>query len=129
MVPVPWIAVDNKSPILGFGIMSDGKRSSYWRVRAGVAKPELCMERESNGKEWHFSLHASGLSSRRDTRNTLDALSCRSSAGSDVATAGSPPNIASPCSKPIIGKTRRPALSIKLIATKVISTLTTSSRR
>jgi hypothetical protein len=52
--------MDNRSPILRFGILSDGKRSSYWRVRAGVARPELFLERESFGKRWHFSLHASG---------------------------------------------------------------------
>jgi hypothetical protein len=50
----------NRSPILRFGILSDGKRSSYWRVRAGVAKPELFLEREGFGKRWHLSLHASG---------------------------------------------------------------------
>jgi hypothetical protein len=52
--------MENRSPILRFGIISDGKRSSYWRVRAGMAKPELFMEREGYGKKWHFSLHASG---------------------------------------------------------------------
>jgi hypothetical protein len=52
--------MDNRSPILRFGILSDGKRSSYWRVRAGVARPELFLEREGSGKQWHFSLHASG---------------------------------------------------------------------
>jgi len=57
---LPSRAMDNRSPILRFGILSDGKRSSYWRVRAGVARPELFLERESFGKRWHFSLHASG---------------------------------------------------------------------
>jgi hypothetical protein len=52
--------MDNRNPILRFGILSDGKRSSYWRVRAGVARPELFLEREGSGKQWHFSLHASG---------------------------------------------------------------------
>ncbi len=36
------------------------KRSSYWRLRAGVAKPELFLEREDYGKKFHVSLHASG---------------------------------------------------------------------
>ena len=53
-------AVENRSPIVGFAIRSDGKRSSYWRVRAGMAKPELFLEREGYGKKWHLSLHASG---------------------------------------------------------------------
>jgi hypothetical protein len=53
-------AMDNRSPILRFGILSDGKRSSYWRVRAGVARPELFLEREGFGKQWHLSLHESG---------------------------------------------------------------------
>jgi hypothetical protein len=51
---------NNRSPILRFGILSDGKRSSYWRVRAGVARPELFLEREGFGKHWHLSLHKSG---------------------------------------------------------------------
>jgi hypothetical protein len=51
--------MDNRSPILRFGITSDGKRSSYWRVRASVKQPELYLEREGYGKKWHFSLHAS----------------------------------------------------------------------
>jgi hypothetical protein len=50
----------NRSPILCFGILSDGKRSSYWRVRAGVARPELFLEREGSGTQWHVSLHESG---------------------------------------------------------------------
>ena len=65
----PWLvsglgltvqAMDNRSPILRFGNLSDGKRSSYWRLRAGVARPELFLEREGFGRQWHFSLHASG---------------------------------------------------------------------
>jgi hypothetical protein len=52
--------VSNQSPIIYFGIKSGGKRSSYWRVRAGMAKPELFLEREGYGQKWHFSLHASG---------------------------------------------------------------------
>jgi hypothetical protein len=51
-------AVDNQSPILRFGITADGKRSSYRRLRAGVAKPELFLEGEGYGKKWHFNLHA-----------------------------------------------------------------------
>jgi hypothetical protein len=50
----------NKSPIIRFGVTSAGKRSSYWRLRAGVARPELFLEREDYGKNFHFSLHASG---------------------------------------------------------------------
>jgi hypothetical protein len=57
---IPLPAVDNQSPVLCFGITTGGKRSSYWRLRAGMAKPELFLERESYGKQWHFSLHASG---------------------------------------------------------------------
>jgi hypothetical protein len=52
--------VSNQSPILRFGITCDGKRSSYWQVRAGMAKPELFLEHEGFGKVWHISLHASG---------------------------------------------------------------------
>ena len=52
--------MENKSPILRFGISVDGKRSSYWRLRAGVVKPELFMEREAYGSNWHLSLHESG---------------------------------------------------------------------
>src|SRR5215204_5480604 len=52
--------VSNQSPIVCFGIKSGRKRSSYWRVRVGMAKPELFLEREGYGKKWHFSLHASG---------------------------------------------------------------------
>jgi hypothetical protein len=59
-LPVPSTVVTNQSPTICFGITSDGKRSSYWRVRAGVAKPELFLEREDYGKKFHFSLHASG---------------------------------------------------------------------
>jgi hypothetical protein len=50
---------------------TDGKRSSYWRLRAGVAAPELFLEREGYGKKFHFSLHASGqghLTERRKER-------------------------------------------------------------
>lgn len=50
----------NKSPIICFGIAVDGKRSSYWRLRAGAKQPELFLEREGYGKKFHFSLHASG---------------------------------------------------------------------
>jgi hypothetical protein len=57
---VPSIAVENKSPIICFGITVDGKRSSYWRLRAGVKQPEVFLEREGYGKKFHFSLHASG---------------------------------------------------------------------
>jgi hypothetical protein len=52
--------VSNQSPIIKFGIMVDGKRSSFWRLRAGVKQPELFLEREAYGQQWHFSLHASG---------------------------------------------------------------------
>jgi hypothetical protein len=58
--PVRSVGVSNQSPILCFGITAEGKRSSYWRLRAGVAKPELFLEREGYGKKFHFSLHASG---------------------------------------------------------------------
>jgi hypothetical protein len=51
--------VENISPIIRFGITSNGKRSSYWRVRADMNDPELFLEREGWGKKWHFSLHAS----------------------------------------------------------------------
>jgi len=57
---VPSTVVSNQSPIIKFGIATDGKRSSYWRLRAGVKQPELFLEREAHGKRWHFSLHASG---------------------------------------------------------------------
>lgn len=52
--------VENNSPILRFGIIVGDRRSLYWRLRAGVAKPELFMEREAYGARWHLSLHASG---------------------------------------------------------------------
>jgi hypothetical protein len=52
--------VENKSPIICFGITAGGKRSSYWRVRAGAKQPELFLEREGCDKRFHFSLHASG---------------------------------------------------------------------
>jgi hypothetical protein len=58
-------AVDNQSNRsldLRFGITTGGRRSSYWRVRAGKSKPELFIERENFTKhnQWHLSLHASG---------------------------------------------------------------------
>lgn len=59
-LPLPSSIVENRSPIIRFGITTDGKRSSYWRLRAGVAAPELFLEREGYGKKFHFSLHASG---------------------------------------------------------------------
>jgi hypothetical protein len=52
--------VENRSPIISFGIACGTKRSSCWRLRAGVAKPELFLEREGQADRWHFSLHASG---------------------------------------------------------------------
>ena len=52
--------MDNRSPIVRFGITSDGKRSACWRLRSGMAKPELFLEREGQGRHWHFSLHESG---------------------------------------------------------------------
>jgi hypothetical protein len=57
--------VGNQRPILLFGITTDLKRSSYWRVRAGTAKPELFFEREGCGKKWHFTPRTAiaGLSS------------------------------------------------------------------
>jgi len=67
--------VSNQSPILRFGITGDGKRSSYWRVRAGMAKPELFLEHEGFGKVWHISLHVSGewhMVTRRKERATWD---------------------------------------------------------
>ena len=57
---VPSTAVKNRSPIISFGIACGAKRSACWRLRAGVAKPELFLEREGQGKRWHLSLHASG---------------------------------------------------------------------
>jgi hypothetical protein len=51
--------MENRSPILRFGITTEGRRSSYWRVRAGMKQPELFLEREGYEKRWHFSLHAS----------------------------------------------------------------------
>lgn len=63
----------NCSPIIPFGITTDGRRSSYWRVRAGMTQPELFLEREGYGKSWHFSLHASGqwhMKERRKERLT-----------------------------------------------------------
>jgi hypothetical protein len=38
--------MENRSPILRFGITTEGRRSSYWRVRAGMKQPELFLERE-----------------------------------------------------------------------------------
>ena len=67
--------VSNQSPILRFGITCDGKRSSYWRVRAGMAKPELFLEHEGFGKVWHISLHVSGewhMVTRRKERARWD---------------------------------------------------------
>jgi hypothetical protein len=52
--------VENRSPIVRFGIAVGGKRASYWRVRAAMKHPELFLEREAYGKKFHFSLHASG---------------------------------------------------------------------
>jgi hypothetical protein len=60
--------VDNRSPVIRFGITTDGRRSSYWRVRAGMKQPELFLEREGHGKRWHFSLHASGQWHMRERR-------------------------------------------------------------
>jgi len=42
------------------GFCRTARGRPIWRVRAGVARPELFLERESFGKRWHFSLHASG---------------------------------------------------------------------
>lgn len=50
----------SQSPDVRFGLEVDGKRSSYWRMRAGVAKPELFLEREGLDKWFHISLHESG---------------------------------------------------------------------
>jgi hypothetical protein len=52
--------VSNQSRIVRFGITPDGKRSACWRLRSGMAQPELFLERESQGRRWHFSLHESG---------------------------------------------------------------------
>lgn len=38
----------------------ESKRSSYWRMRAGAAKPELFLEREGRDRWFHVSLHESG---------------------------------------------------------------------
>jgi hypothetical protein len=73
--PVRSPIVSNQSPVLRFGITCDGKRSSYWRVRAGMAKPELFLEHEGFGKVWHISLHVSGewhMVTRRKERATWD---------------------------------------------------------
>jgi len=53
--------MENRNPILRFGIISDGKRSSCWRVRAGMAKPELFMEREGYGKKTGSSHRSVGV--------------------------------------------------------------------
>jgi hypothetical protein len=66
--PVPSIVVSDESPIIEFGITTDGKRSSYWRLRAGVKRPELFLEREAYGKRWHFSMHASGRWHMKESR-------------------------------------------------------------
>jgi hypothetical protein len=50
----------DQSPDARFGINVCNRRSSYWRIRAGMAKPELFVERERFGKRFHFSLHESG---------------------------------------------------------------------
>jgi hypothetical protein len=50
----------NQSPDLRFGIKVGSKRSSYWRMRAGAAKPELFLEREGRDRWFHISLHESG---------------------------------------------------------------------
>jgi hypothetical protein len=52
--------VENQSLIIRFGITADSKRSSFWRVRAGMKQPELFLEREDYGTKYHFSLRASG---------------------------------------------------------------------
>ncbi len=57
---VPSTAVENRSPVISFGISSGDKRSAYWRVRSGMKKPELFIEREDHGALWHLSLHESG---------------------------------------------------------------------
>ena len=46
--------------MLRFAITSQGRRARYWRVRAGMSRPELFLEREGYGKVFHFSLHESG---------------------------------------------------------------------
>lgn len=54
--------VDSRSPDdLLFAITTGGRRSSYWRVRAGAKQPELFIERENftRHSQWHVSLHAS----------------------------------------------------------------------
>ena len=52
--------MENNSPILCFGIVVNGRRYSYWRLRAGAKQRELFLEREGYGKQFHSSLHASG---------------------------------------------------------------------
>jgi len=41
--PVPSFVVRNESPIIKFGITTDGKRSSYWRLRAGMKRPDCSL--------------------------------------------------------------------------------------
>lgn len=65
------ITVSNHSPVVRFGITSDGKRSACWRLRSGVAKPELFLEREGQGRRWHFSLHESGTWHMKEDRKPL----------------------------------------------------------
>lgn len=45
---------------LHFGIMSNGSRSRWWRIRAGARKPEIFVEREHFGGHAHLSFHESG---------------------------------------------------------------------
>jgi hypothetical protein len=58
----PSMFMSNQSPLLRFALAVDGNRSSYWRLRAGMVKPELFLEREGFGNrdDWHLSFHASG---------------------------------------------------------------------
>jgi hypothetical protein len=44
--------VENRSPIIRFGITADGKRSACRRLRSGMAKPEIFLEREGQGGHW-----------------------------------------------------------------------------
>jgi hypothetical protein len=66
--PILLIVVSNVSPIIEFGITTDGKRSSYWCLRAGMKRPELFLEREAYGKSWHVSIHASGRWHMKENR-------------------------------------------------------------
>jgi hypothetical protein len=61
--------VNNRSPDIKFGITTDGKTSSYWRLRAGMKQLELFLEREDYGKKFHFSLHVSGQWHMKQGRN------------------------------------------------------------